>query len=232
MLTFILSVALVSLICLCFFKKNFWENRYLVLLISGGVALIATLTINFSVRGKLQTKTEIIYTKPLAVFYMPYDLILKNTINLDTNSTDKIKINSIKHYDWYGDHNAKEFYKDTTKKQVPVTITLYAYGKKLGNRRVGIMTIGGNQNQLNLIYLLVTYTAFLQHYYVLDNIYFAESSADSIAYVSKKKLYYDVKPNNWITDFSIPRKSLITILYVPPKEFKMIPDTLIRKIPF
>lgn len=227
MLTFILSVAIVSFICLCFFKKNFWENRYLVLLISGGVALIATLAINFSVRGKLQTKTEVIWTKSLATFYMPYDLILKNTVNLDTMTTDRIKINIIGHYDWYADHKASEFYKDIVKKdtvkkdslkkqvQYPVTIVLYSWGKHNQYRRIGTMTAKGNQDSYNL-----------------DDIYFVESTADTIAYVSRKKLYYDVKPNNWITGFSIPRKSVITIMHIPPKEFKMIPDTLIRKMPF
>jgi hypothetical protein len=230
MLTFILSVALVSFICLCFFKKNFWENRYLVLLISGGVALVATLTINFLVRGKLQTKTEVMWTKPMAVFYMPEDLILGNVKYSDVNDSlhsTIAKINIIKNYDWYGDHKASEFYKnivkrDTVKKdtlkkqrQFPVTIILYSWGKRNQYQKVGIMTVRGNQNL-----------------YYLNEIYFAESSADTIAYICRKKLYYDVKPNNWITGFSIPPKSAITILYVPPKEFKMIPDSLIRKIPF
>jgi hypothetical protein len=217
MLTFIVSVILVSFICLCFFKKNFWENRYLILLISGGVALIATLAINFSVRGKLQTKTEVVWTKPLRVFYMPDTLIRQNLVYLDSLKTDSVKLGIIKHYDWYVDHKAWEFYKDTTKKakQYPATIILYAWSKNLGVRRVGTMTVKGNQNC-----------------YPLNKIYFAQSSADSIAYVSKKKLYYDVKPNNWITGFSLPRKSTITILNVPPKEFAMIPDSLIRKIPF
>jgi hypothetical protein len=209
MFTFIISVALVSFICLCFFKKSFWENRYLVLLISGAVALVATITINFSVRGKLQTKSEITYTKVMAKFYMPQDLVVSNFDTLHA------KLNSIKHYDWYGEHHANEFYKDTTKKQVPVTITLYSYGKKLGNRRVGVMSVKGNQDS-----------------YDVDAIYFVKSSADTIAYVSKKRLYYDVKPNNWITGFSLPRKSTITILHVPPREFAMIPDSLIRSIPF
>jgi hypothetical protein len=218
MLTFIISVILVSFICLCFFKKTFWENRYLVLLISGVVALIATITINFSVRGRLQTKSEVTWTKPMAKFYMPKDLIAKNvTYSNDTIDSLKTitKIKVIKHYDWYADHKAGEFYKDTTKKQFPVTIILFSWGKKLGNHRVGTMTAKGNQDV-----------------YDLDVVYLVQSPADSIAYVCKKKLYYDVKPNNWITGFSIPRKSTITIFYIPPREFAMIPDSLIRPLPY
>ena len=79
MLIFTISVILVSFICLCFFKKNFWENRYLVLLICGCVALIATLITNFSVRGHLQTKTEILWNKPLDTFYLPANLFKDTT---------------------------------------------------------------------------------------------------------------------------------------------------------
>jgi hypothetical protein len=209
MLIFILSFLATVIISLCFFKNKFWENRYLVLLIGTGVALVATLAINFSVRGKLQTKSEIVYTKVMATFYMPKDLLCSSVDTLHS------KLNSIKHYDWYGDHQGKEFYKDTTKKQIPLTMILFSYGKHLGNRYVGVMSVKGNQD-----------------FYSVDNIYFIKSSADSIAYITKKKLYYDVKPNNWITRFSLPRKSTITILHVPPREFVLIPDSLIRPIPF
>jgi len=205
MLTFILSVILTSFICLCFFKKNFWENRYLVLLISGGVALVATTTINFAVRGKLQTKTEVVYTRPLHVFYLPADLI--------PQYGDSTEMHAIKDYNYYGNHNASEFYRDSTKKQLPVTILLYQPDKN--NLNVGFFKREGKQD-----------------YYNTDGVYFVRSSADSIAYVSKKKQYYDVKPNNWITGFSLPRKSKITIMHIPPKEFDMIPDSLIRPLPF
>lgn len=205
MLTFILSVILTSFICLCFFKKNFWENRYLVLLISSGVALVATTAINFSVRGHLQTKTEIIYTKPLHVFYLPETLIPKYG--------DSTGMHVIKDYNYYDKHDAQEFYRDTTKKQLPVTILLYQPQKL--NVYVGFFKKEGKQN-----------------YYNIDGVYFVRSSADSIAYVSKKRQYYDKGKSNWITGFSLPHKTTITIMHIPPKEFDLIPDSLIRKMPF
>ena len=118
MLTFILSFIVTVIISFCFFKSKFWENRYLVLLIGTGVALVATLILNYSVRGHLQTKTEILWNKPLTVFYLPdsiYNIELKNTY--------------IKNWDYYNDYKAKIFYKDTTKKQVPITIVLYTMSK-------------------------------------------------------------------------------------------------------
>jgi len=205
MLTFILSVILTSFICLCFFKKNFWENRYLVLLISGGVALVATTAINFSVRGHLQTKTEIIYTKPLYVFYLPKDLIPKYS--------DSTGMKVIQDYNFYGKHNASEFLKDTTKKQLPVTIILYQSDKN--NIWVGTFKKAERQDCFNT-----------------DGVYIVKSSADSIAYVSKKRQYYDTSRSNWLTGFSLPHKLTITILHIPPSEYDLIPEKFIRPIPF
>jgi hypothetical protein len=101
------------------------------------------------------------------------------------------------------------------KRQMPVIIVLFSHGRKNSIRQVGIMDSKGNQD-----------------YYNLDKIYFVKSTADSIAYVSKKKLYYDTQPNNWITGFSLPRKATAVILHIPPREFALIPDSLIRPIPF
>jgi len=65
MYIFILSLLTVSFISLCFFKKKFWENRYLVLLISGCVALVVTLTTNYATRGKLDTNIENVWEKKI-----------------------------------------------------------------------------------------------------------------------------------------------------------------------
>ena len=79
MLTFILSFIVTVIISFCFFKSKFWENRYLVLLIGTGVALIATLVLNYSVRGHLSTKTEITFVRPMKVFYIK-DTLPENKI--------------------------------------------------------------------------------------------------------------------------------------------------------
>ena len=205
MLTFILSFVTAVIISYCFFKSKFWENRYLVLLIGTGVALVATLVLNYSVRGHLQTKTEILWNKPMAVYYLPDSIY-----NIESKKT------YLKNWDYYAEHKAKEFYKDTTKKQIPVTIVLYTITKKSKQLYVGVMKKNGDQNYWQLD----------------DDVYLTKSSADSVAYVSKKKLFYDIKPNNWINSISIPRINTITVLHIPPKEFALIPDSLIRKIPF
>ena len=78
MLIFIISVLLVSFISLCFFKSKFWQNRYLVLLICAGVALVATLVTNYIVRGKLQTKTVVVREIPILSFNIPNTLLVDN----------------------------------------------------------------------------------------------------------------------------------------------------------
>jgi hypothetical protein len=216
MLIFIVSVIAVSIISLCFFKSKFWENRYLILLIAGGVALVATLTTNLFVRGHLERKVETIWNKPLYTFYMPDSVYFKDGFqHMDSLCPEQVKFKFITNYRWYVKHQADEFDKDSTIKQTPVSFVLFADDKKGKNRYVGVF-----KNQ------------YKQSYYDYDLIYLAPSNADTVMYVSKKKLVYTVPPNNWITGFSFPRIKSATVIYLPPTQYALIPDSLIRKIPF
>jgi hypothetical protein len=201
MFTFITTVLVVSLVAFCFWGKRFWEYRYIVLLIIAGVSLVATIIINYSVRGGLETKVEVISKKPLHTFYIR-----------DSLFTDTLKTRLVRNWDFYK-LKASVFnnYKDTVNRQTPVTFIIYT--KKKG------MYVGH-------------FKKGTQGLEIFDEVYFAPSSADSVAYVCRKKLVYDVPPNNWLTGFSLPRVSTMKILYVPPSEYALIPDSLIRKIPF
>ena len=75
MYIFILAVLVTSFISLCFFKKRFWENRYLVLLISGGVALVATLTVNYSTRNMNEKEVRTIWTKEIQIIALQDSLV-------------------------------------------------------------------------------------------------------------------------------------------------------------
>ena len=79
MYIYILAILAVSFISLCFFKKRFWENRYLVLVLIGGVALLATLTTNYATRSGLGTRLETISQYDIRVFSL-------NTTYSDTNN--------------------------------------------------------------------------------------------------------------------------------------------------
>lgn len=80
MYTFILTIVVVSFISLCFFKKNFWENRYMVLAIIGGVALIATLTINYATRNNEAKVVKTIWTKDSQLMNLEGSLIDSNFV--------------------------------------------------------------------------------------------------------------------------------------------------------
>jgi len=207
MFIFIISVILVTFISLCFYKGNFWENRYIVLLIVGGVALVATLTTNFIVRGHLQTKTELIRVNPLYTFYFPNSLL-----------KDSLKAPFIKDFHFYSKHKASEFYrdkKDTLHLQRPLTVLIYAVEK---DTVLGVFDSSTSQDS---------------YYWGYNKeVYLAKSISDSISYTVKRKLVYDIKPNNWITGFSLPEIKTFTIIYVAGREYKLIPQKYIKKIPY
>jgi hypothetical protein len=215
MLIFIISILTVSFISLCFFKNKFWENRYLILLIGGGVAFIATLTANFFVRGHFERKVETIWNKPLYTFYMPDSVLVNMFDPMDSLCPEQIKMKFIIHYNWYVKHEGYEFWKDSTKKQTPVNFVLFTVDKKGKDRYVGVFK-----------------SKSAQLCYDYDLLYIASSSNDTSTYVAKKKLMYTIPPTNWLTGFSFPKIKSITILYIPPNQYAMIPDSLIRKLPF
>lgn len=216
MLIFILSFIATAIISLCFFKNKFWENRYLVLLIGSGVALVATLTTNFIVRGHFQKKSEIIWTKPLYTFYLPDSVFLSTVKYVDDSlGATKTQISFMKNYKWYSKHSADEFYRDTTKWQRPVSFVMFTNDKKGKYRYIGTFK-----------------SKHKQYVYDYNNCYLASSGNDTIGYVIKKKLVYTVPPSNWITGFSLPRVETATVIYLPAKEFALIPDSLIKKLPF
>jgi len=188
----------------------------LVLLIGSGVALVATLTTNLFVRGHLERKIETVWTQPIYTFYLPDSLFLSTiTYVTDTLGNTEAETSFLVNYDWYNDHPKEEFWKDSTKYQRPVSIVLYTMDKKGKNRYFGVFK-----------------TKYKQNYYDYDNTYVVSSDNDTLRYVTKKKLVYSVPPSNWITGFSFPRIKTATVLYIPPKEYAMIPDSLIRKLPF
>lgn len=90
---YITSIIAVSFISLCFFKKKFWENRYLVLLLIAGVALVATLATNYSTRGNLGTRVETVWEKPIQVMNLNNSLIDSTnfTVNKELSFSDHLK---------------------------------------------------------------------------------------------------------------------------------------------
>ena len=200
MLIFVLSFLATTIISLCFFKNKFWENRYLVLLIGSGVALIATLITNFSVRGHFTTKIETAWQKPIKTFFVN-----------DTLFTDTIPLIKDHKFNFYNKKGSDYLKKDSIHKQRTVNVILYG---KLRFRKFGYIT---KNDGIDFFYLNNPPCAYI-----------ASSESDTLAYFAKKKLVYDVKPNNWITGFTFPRRKAYRCFYVPPKEYATIVEYVKR----
>ena len=215
MLIFILSFFATVIISLCFFKNKFWENRYLVLLIGSGVALVATLVTNFSVRGHFTTKTEIIWQKPIKMFFVK-DSLFVDTIPLIKNQK----------FDFNRENGRDYLKKNTLNDQRMVSVVLY---DKLKFRKFGYIK---RNNYTDFFYFCNKSNSPIA--------YIASSESDTLAYFAKKKLVYDVKPSNWITGLTFPRRKTYRCFYVPPKEYATIveyvkrfpQDSSIIKLPF
>jgi len=90
---YVTSIIVVSIIAKCFFKKNFWEYRYIVLLLIGGVALVATIATNYATRGSLGTRVETVWEKPVQVMVFK-DTLLRDdyayTLNRELSCSDHL----------------------------------------------------------------------------------------------------------------------------------------------
>lgn len=206
--TFIISFIVVIFISMCFTKKRFWEYRYLILAIGAGVALIATLAVNYSLRNTLPTNVETIEKINFEKFYMPDSLY---RISIDSNNVAKYDI--IKDYNYF-DKNKEDFILNKKDKhQVPVNFIIYKTTKN--NLSLGFMSKDNKQCSINI-----------------KEAYFDVNNTDSIAYYIKKKKVYNVDNNNWISDLSMPRISTIDVIVLPAKQLALIPDSLINKVPY
>jgi hypothetical protein len=80
MYSFILTVLVVSFIAFCFFKRDFWENRYLVLFLSVIASFIINLATNYAVISKLPTKVEYSYKSNLRMLNVPDSALVDGTM--------------------------------------------------------------------------------------------------------------------------------------------------------
>ncbi len=196
MYIFILSLLTVSFISLCFFKSKFWENRYLVLLISASVALIVTLTANYITRNKLDTDVEVLSKRDIQL------ISFKSSLIDSTFFITKDKRLGLAEHQYKKDSNIK------------FSNSHYLLYYNNGNLKIGY---GINDNW---------------RYKYLKDVYIASSNDEKVAYYAKRRKFYKKRSSRWITDFSLPAIQTIKCIYLPPSEYKAIPDSLIHKLPF
>jgi len=220
---FIISLVVVSFISLCFFKKKFWENRYLVLFISGCVALVATLTTNYATRGKLGTRVETVWEKPIYSFYV------ENALLLDS-------IAMVKNEDWSFMSDFVGSTSDSiafllTRIDSTVTDSGFVYVDSteiIIMKSLTTLFFYNSDDMLKIGY----WNGEDKKKKVFDFVYIQPSEHDTISYFAKKRLFYDTKPNRWVAGFSLPHIKTVKCFYIPPTEYAMLPDSLIREMPF
>lgn len=220
MYTFIISMVIVAIICLIIFKKDFWENRKIVLLIGSAVAFVAILSTNFSVKNSLRTKVVTNWTKPIQMMNLSDSLFVSDSVIVA-----KIKLRDLQNY----------FCEDSTYRtiittnQVVVDLdTIYQTDTIIvPNIRQSNYFIYTNNEKLKIVY---TEDGDM-HIYCLSNIYIIPSESDTVACIIKKTKCYD--PNTkWIAGFSLPKIKTIKCLCIPPIDYNKIPKSYLKDVPF
>lgn len=221
MYTFVISMTIVAIVCLIVFKKMFWENRYIVLLIGLVVSFIVILSANFSVKNNLETKVVINWTKPIQIMNLADTLFISDSANVAKYNLD------------LNDY----FCEDSTYRTIITTNQIVVDSDTIIYQTDTIVVPNIMQSNY-FIYeynekLKVAYTendGDVDSYYLSD-IYIIPSESDSVAYIIKKTKYYD--PNTkWIAGFSLPKIETIKCLSIPPTEYNKIPKSYLKDVPF
>jgi len=200
MLTFISSILLTAFIASCFYKKTFWENRLKVLIIGAGVALVATLAVNYIVRPNLPEVTTIKNYHSIRTLYLNVD-------HFDSLSPELVK---------YNDFNiTNERYETFDKAKSTDSVV-----KKMSHVLLSRTIDSDNDTTMYINY--ISSIAFEKVRLNCSRVYFAKS-ADENAYITD--LEVTRKSNSlWITNYSIPTREINHVIVLPTKEYDIIPD--------
>ena len=156
MWVYVISTIIVIIASLCYFKKDAWENRYQILLMIGGVALIATLITNYIIRGDLDT-----YIVENTVYKEVYPHNLHDSLVCDTSDFHFI----VDDYNFYM-YNDKRFRKEDSLHQTKRFAVFYSYD-------------GEN-------YVIFFRKEKKRITFKLENIYIQPSTSDTTAYLKRR----------------------------------------------
>lgn len=198
---YLLSFLVTAFISLCFFKKKFWENRYLVLFIGGCVAIITITTTNYFSRGNLPTKVEMVRQYPMKRFNVPETYAVNGVpFVYDSSKTD---------WDF---SDGFEF--DSTVETITASIIFYDMEEFDSSKKIGYVKENGTLSSK-----------------YLKGVYIVPSPNDTTAFWAVIKQNY-VRDSKWVATFSLPRKNTIRCFFIPPSEYAVLPDSLIKELPF
>jgi hypothetical protein len=180
----------------------------MILVTGTGVALIATLTVNYSLRNKQLTKTVVYDKSEFSTFY------IQDSLKYYVYGSDSLpNIDIIKNFDFTDGKLDKFKLNKKDKHQIPVKFIIYIDKSNYNKLKLGFVSDDSR------------YTSYL------NDVYIENSLNDSVAYYCKKELDY-VIDNRWTFDLSMPSISTIDIIYLPPSLYAAIPDSLIHKAPY
>ena len=216
---FLSSIVLGAIIGKCFFKKKFWENRYMVLIIIMGIAFVGTLTTNYVVRANTPIIAEVVSEKELDVFFLN-DSMYVNDLPLvfddnwsfkkdSDNPYQSLKAKFVFHIDSVSGDTVK-----TQRKSA--NLMFYDMEETDGLWKIGHINNG-------------------RTYMYWEDTYIIPNDNDTIpATFMKITQRHDRSAMNskWVTPFSIPRIKQIKVFAIPPTQYAAIPDSLIRELPF
>lgn len=212
---YLISIVVGIIVASCFYKKQLWANRYKVLAIIAGLSLVSILALQLSFRSSLKEKTRIISSKFIRPMYVDkkelinngnsFNLLLgRNWLDKDI-PYDKINKSSIKDKNKLKDYNVLN------------TVLYFADDpdvEGLGNLKIGYYDEYCNQTSINRS----SKTFFVQ-------------SSNNNAYLVELDEVYDETNNIWvIPDLMMPNIfKRYTIIYLPEKEYKALPNYLKSK---
>jgi hypothetical protein len=211
---------IVAIVCLIIFKNEFWENRYLVLLIGSVVAFVAILSTNFSVKNNLETKVVTNWSKPIQIMNLTDYLFVS-----DSATVAKITLD-LKNY-FCEDSTSRTIL--TTNQIIVGSDTIYQTDTIVAsNIKHSNYFIYTHNEKLKVVY---TEDGGDVDYYYLADLYIIPSESDTVAYIIKKTKYYD--PNTkWVAGLSLPKIETIKCLCIPPTEYNKIPKSYLKDVPF
>lgn len=225
MYTYILSMLIVTIISSCFYGKKTWDNRYFILFIGIGVAIITTLIINYSIKSNDNTKLVEISNKPIELF-----AISDNYLTVDDNdnylpivTTDSFNFNNhnIEYYQNFNDgYDTNTIYSDSSMLKMEISKTLIF-------KKIPFFVIFYYED--NDLYVAYNMNGSIKNKEI-NNLCFDVSVNDTLAYITKENLLYDVSDyNRWINQITIPKIKTIETIHLPLSYYESIPDSLINK---
>lgn len=109
MYQYLAIILLTVFISFCFFKKNIWQYRYLILIIIASASFVSTVATNLISRGSLDTYTKVVSESKIESFYLKEETLNDALISKHPSKRFAFHAGNVKsklssyHFFYYGD---------------------------------------------------------------------------------------------------------------------------------